>query len=347
VFSRFSRAQRLARRGKPRESLALLDEAIKARAACAPLHIHRALVFAELGRAGEAVEAARTAAEIAPENPACHVFLALTLVDANELEDAAAAVEKGLALDMENHLLKAAEALVLLKQGRLSQAAETLAGSPALDHAGLLVRLAPALEREALVKKHTAKKVEAELARVAKRKKKKKSTARGAPGTPRVSKTLLVTPEASLARGKRLLYREKYSAAAEHLSVASDLASALSGAALFLAGKTSDARGRLKQTAESARLGRLPATDEVICAIECYGEILFDSCDLSGARDVFEDAARLAGIEAEGPPGYFLGILALLSGRADEGRAALASVLDADPNAAAGRIGRLIQGFRK
>jgi tetratricopeptide (TPR) repeat protein len=104
-------------------------------------HAQRARALAAAGRTGEAVRAARRAAELAPQNHAPLLFLGQIQYDADHREEARKALSAAARLDPENHLVHAYLGLALLATGRTGEGAELLGGHLQYGYEGLEGRL--------------------------------------------------------------------------------------------------------------------------------------------------------------------------------------------------------------
>ncbi len=332
------RAVKLAGNGSPEDALSLLDEAVALPNAPGTAHLQRALVLSDLGRADEAVLAAEKAVELSPENPACRVFQGMVLLDAGRISDARDALAEGKALDADNALAAGLTGLADVCEGKFSDAAAQLEKG-LIDHSGLIMRLAPALERAAALKKHGPAKTEQEIGRLKKYslKKKKPSNRSDLP---------LTTAFASLKAGWGFYFNGKFDKAAGHLGLAAAITTALHGTALFMAGRRDEAVRPVEGVAKAAAAGKIPMTEDVLDACECYGELLFDALDFRGAFDVFSMVDALKDSPIGTRSDYFLGIFEIFSGRRREGRGFIKAMLDGDPNIVIERLKLLLENLK-
>jgi tetratricopeptide (TPR) repeat protein len=117
---------RLLGRGRPGEAVKAFDRVLGAFPRHARAHGLRALALAAAGRSGEAVGAARKAAELAPHSHAPALFLGQIQYDAGHYEEARKAFSAAARLDPENRLVQAHLGLTLVALGLAEQGAELL-----------------------------------------------------------------------------------------------------------------------------------------------------------------------------------------------------------------------------
>ena len=108
-----TRVRRLFRRGLKHAALGAFDKAVaafnKARRRdprCPFYPMHLALALCELGRCGEALDAAALAVELAPGSAAIHIFAGRVLYDARDFDGARARFDAALRLSPENDLAR-------------------------------------------------------------------------------------------------------------------------------------------------------------------------------------------------------------------------------------------------
>jgi len=137
----YFRAFRSLRSAKPGEAVKSFDQVLAIFPRHVRAHAQRALALAAAGHVGQAVSAARRAAELAPDSHAPLLFLGRIQFDAGNLEEARKAFSAALRADGENRMLKGYLGLTQLAQGRLEEGAEALQEHLAYGYEGLEGRL--------------------------------------------------------------------------------------------------------------------------------------------------------------------------------------------------------------
>jgi Flp pilus assembly protein TadD len=159
----YAQAAALLRAGKPAEAAKAFDQVIAAYPRHARAHAQRALALAAAGHVGEAVRAARRAAELAPDNHAPLLFLGQIHYDAGQLEEARKAFSAALRLDPDNRLVKAYLGLTLLAMGRTREGAELLRPHLLDANEGLEARVLTLAETYLWARRDEARPLESQL----------------------------------------------------------------------------------------------------------------------------------------------------------------------------------------
>jgi tetratricopeptide (TPR) repeat protein len=159
----YFRAFRLLRAEKPGEAVKSFDEVLAIFPKHARAHAQRALALAAAGHVGQAVNAARRAAELDPGNHAPLLFLGRIHFDAGNFEEARKAFSAALRLDPDNRMVKAYLGLTQVAQGRLAEGAEGLKEHLAYGYEGLEARLITLAEQYLWQRRDQARPLEQQL----------------------------------------------------------------------------------------------------------------------------------------------------------------------------------------
>ncbi len=138
---RYFKGTSLLRSGKGGEAARAFDDVLAMFPKHARAHVQRAKALAAAGRLGEAVRAARQAAELAPGSHAPMLVLGQIQYDARRYEEARKAFAAAAKLDPENRLVQSYLGLAILATGRVDEGAPLIDAHMLYGYEGLEARL--------------------------------------------------------------------------------------------------------------------------------------------------------------------------------------------------------------